>query len=345
MPGTIYRFDLDKTYLKTDFETIKGLIKTAFEKPEEKESFPGADTLIREIQKESGNQIYFISGSPEQMRRVLEKKLNMDGIKWSQLILKPNLKNLLLGRFHALKEQVSYKLPVLLESRAKLKSPAQEVLFGDDAESDAFVYSLYADAVAGRIKIDTIEEIFHLAGAHKEAYEIAQESLKNLRKSDDIRRILIHLDKKSPPKQFEKYGERVVPFYNYFQAALILYKDNLIGIGSVLIVLNDMITRKGYKFRLIANSFQDLVRRGIISVEDSVGIIEEISRQSEMVNLLKDKRFYSDMEELVESVKSSEKDESETSDSAHMLDYVELYAEEHKKQKKRKKGILESLFE
>ncbi len=345
MPGTIYRFDLDKTYLKTDFETLKGLVKTALEKPEEKVSFPGADSLIREIQKIPGNQVSFISGSPEQMRRVLERKLNMDGIKWEQLILKPNLKNLLLGRFHALKEQVSYKLPVLLESRAKLKLPMKEVLFGDDAESDAFVYSLYADAVAGRVNIETIEDILRLAGAHKEAYEIVRSTFKKLKKSDDILRILIHLDRKSPPKRFEKYKSRVLPFYNYFQATIILYRDNLVGIGSILVVMNDMITRKGYDFGLIANSFQDLVRRRIITVQDGIKILREISKHSESVNLLQDKKFYSDMEELIEAIGEREDSEVNEYPVEHITDYVTLYVEEHKKERVRRKGILESLLE
>lgn len=345
MPETIYRFDLDKTYLKTDFETLRGLLKTAFEKPEEKVSFPGADSLIKEIQKTPENQVYFISGSPEQMRRVLEKKLNMDGIKWAQLILKPNLKNLLLGRFHALKEQVSYKLPVLLESRAKLKLPIKEVLFGDDAESDAFVYSLYADTVAGKVKIETLEEILNLAGAHKDAFKIVKSNFKKLKKSDDIIRILIHLDKKSPPKRFEKFGSRVVPFYNYFQAAIILYKEDLIGIGSVLIVMNDMITRKGYDFRLIANSFQDITRRKIITIEESIRILKDISEQAESVDLLKDKKFFKDMEELIEVVKYTAGAERNKREEALNLDYIKLYVEEHKKQSNRKKGILESLLE
>ena len=38
-------------------------------------------------------------------------------------------------------------------------------------------------------------------------------------------RIIIHLDRRSPPVRFEAYGQRVVPVYNYFQAAPVLYAD------------------------------------------------------------------------------------------------------------------------
>lgn len=345
MNETIYRFDLDKTYLKTEFETLKGLLKTAFEKPEEKQSFPGADTLIREIQKSPENQIYFISGSPEQMRRVLEKKLNLDGIKWSQLILKPNLKNLLLGRFHALKEQVSFKLPVLLESRVRLKLPVKEVLFGDDAESDAFVYSLYADVIAGRIKIEEINDVLRLAGAHKEAYKRVKKAFRKIRPSDDVLKILIHLDKKSPPKRFEKYGDRVVPFYNYFQASLILCNENLLGIGSVLIVMNDMITRKGYDFRLIANSFQDLVRRKIIGLKESIKILKAITEQSENLNLLQEKRFFEDMKQLIEAIQDSAEESKRGESEKREIDYAKLYSEEHLRERVKRRGLIDWLSE
>ena len=34
-PRHVFRWDLDKTYLQTDFDTLKALWRTAFEKPEE----------------------------------------------------------------------------------------------------------------------------------------------------------------------------------------------------------------------------------------------------------------------------------------------------------------------
>ncbi len=51
------------------------------------------------------------------MRAVLEEKLKLDGVEWDELVLKDNVRNLLRGRFRALRGQVGYKLPVLLESR------------------------------------------------------------------------------------------------------------------------------------------------------------------------------------------------------------------------------------
>ena len=53
------------------------------------------------------------------MRSVLEEKLKLDGVVFDELVLKDNVGNLLRGRFRALRGQVGYKLPALLESRAR----------------------------------------------------------------------------------------------------------------------------------------------------------------------------------------------------------------------------------
>src|SRR5207302_1177953 len=81
------------------------------------------------------------------------------GVEVDGLTFKPNLQNLLRGRFRALREQVSYKLPALLEARAQIGASVPETLFGDDAEADAFIYSLYADFLAGRASADLVREV------------------------------------------------------------------------------------------------------------------------------------------------------------------------------------------
>src|SRR3954463_12404342 len=113
----ISRWDLDKTYLRTEFDTVRDLVRTALERADEKRTNPGAATLLREMAR-AGVSIHILSGSPEQMRRRLEDKLRPDGIGWDSFILKPNLQNMLRLRFRALKDQLGYKLPALLASRA-----------------------------------------------------------------------------------------------------------------------------------------------------------------------------------------------------------------------------------
>src|SRR4029077_7977442 len=138
------------------FDSLKDLVKTALERADEKRTNPGAATLLREMVR-AGVSVHILSGSPEQMRRRLEDKLSLDGISWDSSTLKPNLQNVLRLRFRALKDQLGYKLPALLRARTKSADDAdveklalKETLFGDDAEADAFVYSLYGDICAGK---------------------------------------------------------------------------------------------------------------------------------------------------------------------------------------------------
>ena len=146
----IFRWDMDKTYLRTEFDTLGDLVRTAFQKPAEKKNVPGSAELLRSLRLDaSGNaEVYFVSGSPKQMRGVLAEKLKLDGIHYDGFVLKDNLDNILRGRFRAVKEQIGYKLPTLLKARLRVPQNSKETLFGDDAERDAFVYSLYADLCA-----------------------------------------------------------------------------------------------------------------------------------------------------------------------------------------------------
>jgi hypothetical protein len=170
----IARWDLDKTYLRTEFDTVRDLVKTALERPDEKRTNPGASSLLREMVK-TGVSVHILSGSPTQMRKSLEDKLRLDGIVWDSFTLKPNLKNVLRLRFRALRDQLGYKLPALLDARATKLPPelahARETLFGDDAEADAFVYSLYGDVLSGKVSVDELARICERGEMYEDVLE------------------------------------------------------------------------------------------------------------------------------------------------------------------------------
>src|SRR5688572_11832190 len=210
-PAHVDRWDLDKTYLKTDFDTLKDLLKSAFESAEEKRAVPGASALLRELRAGGAARICFISGSPRQMRKVLTRKLHLDGVEFDEFILKPNLRNMLTGRFRAMREQVGYKLPALLAGRSGLAAETPESCFGDDAESDGLIYSLYADVVARRIERPQLEEILRKAGTYEDDAQRAVTLAEALPAAEAVRRIFIRLDRHSPTARFDRYGARLVP--------------------------------------------------------------------------------------------------------------------------------------
>jgi hypothetical protein len=287
----IYRWDLDKTYLQTDFDSVRALLRTAIERASDKRNVPGAATLLRELRRATRagetTRVCFVSGSPKQMRRVLTEKLRLDGIEFDEFILKPNLRNLLTGRFRALREQVGYKLPALLTGRAGVSRSAREVCFGDDAESDAFIYSLYGDLLAGRVARPQLEQILERAGTYPDdagrtvslfesiyrgPTEPGAAATGNLPElgpfaHEVVGRIFIHLDRRSPPRRFDRYGARLVPIYNYFQAALVLHQDGRLAADAVVRVAVEMVDRHEYSLEALRNSLQDLLRRGRLTVE------------------------------------------------------------------------------
>ncbi len=266
LPKHIARWDLDKTYLRTEFDTLRDLVRTALERPDEKRTNPGASTLLREMVR-AGISVHILSGSPEQMRKRLEDKLRLDGITWESFTLKPNLSNVLRLRFRAVRDQLGYKLPALLRLRAGMIVPAganapRETLFGDDAEADAFVYSLYADVVAGRVDARTLLAVCQRGRVYDDVIEELLSCASRIDHVDAVERVLIHLERQSPPDEFRRYGARLVPFYNYLQAAFVLYEDGRLPADAVLRVAVELVVMHRFDGDALARSYLDVAKRG-----------------------------------------------------------------------------------
>ncbi len=328
----VTRWDLDKTYLRTEFDTLSDLLRTAMERPDQKRAVPGASALLG-VLGDTGARIHILSGSPRQLRSRLEEKLRLDGVRWDELTLKPNLSNMLRLRFRALRDQLGYKLPILLAARVRDQDVAEEeILVGDDAEADAFVYSLYGDLCDGTVNGAALEQILTAGNVYGDQRESIRSSLRAIRKGPVVARILIHLDRQSPPSHFELYGPRVVPFYNYLQAAMVLLEDGRLGAESVLKVARALARQDRFEGVALARSYLDLLRRGhtrgtapallraaLSSLENEPG--EDAGTFSEMVGL---------MEGYVESPPRPKQRGSS------VRDYVEL-ATRHQGGKNRKK--------
>lgn len=264
----VFRWDLDKTYLRTEFDSVRDWIRIAFESATQKETVPGASILFKEIKGLGPRSMSILSGSPEQMRRVLETKLRLDGIQWDSFVLKPSLLRLFKGQLRYIRDHVGYKLRSLLAARACWPADTQEVLFGDDAEADAFIYSIYADICRGRINQTDLKHLLLQAHVYDEdiaaiceqaatlpAYKSASEF------EVPVVKLFIHLDRVSRIQDFEKYGSRLCPFYNYYQAAWVLYGLNMLPLGSLDKLAKELVTSQGFTLRSLATSVIDMVQR------------------------------------------------------------------------------------
>ena len=277
----IYRWDLDKTYLKTQFDTLGEIVRTALEAPAEKANIPGTAALMRCLRygiDGTENRVYVVSGSPREMRRVLTEKLRLDGVSIDGLELKPNLSNLLRGRFRAIRDQLGYKLPILLESRAGMDraTTALETCFGDDAEMDAIIYRLYGDIADGSITPARVEALLTEARLYPDQIARIRAAAEKLPIRPVVERVFIHLETGSPTGRFEPLGPRVAPTFNAFQSAMVLHGDGRLSRDSVMVVVEEMVDRYGYTTERLSASIQDALRRDLVSRELATPIGEAL---------------------------------------------------------------------
>jgi len=264
------RWDLDKTYLRSEFDSLRSLLRTAFERAEDKVDVPGVAELIRALKAAAERRgrsalVYFVSASPPQIGAAIRKKLALDGVPYDGIVFKDQLAYLKRGKLRNLREHVGFKLAELLRGRLAAPPGAAELLFGDDWELDSLIYSLYADLVAGRllparlapilrrIRVDPrlVDDILTLAG--------------RAAGSERVARIFINLERRSPPATFRLFGPRVVPTFNYFQTAAVLGADEHLDAEDVARVGRVLLEGAGYTPRRLENSLGDLVRRGVLT--------------------------------------------------------------------------------
>jgi hypothetical protein len=265
-PPLLCRWDLDKTYLRSEFDTLRSLLRTAFEKAEDKVDVPGVAELIKAVKATAERRgrtalVYFVSASPPQIGGAIRKKLELDGIPYDGIVFKDQLQHIRRGKLRNLREHVGFKLAELLRGRLDAPPEALELLFGDDWESDSLIYSLYADVVAGRLGTDRLAGVLSRIRVDP---VLVQEILALAARAvvgDPVVRIFINLERRSPPGVFRLFGPRVVPTFNYFQTAAVLAADGYLDPEDLARVGRALVERAGYTARRLENSLGDLVRR------------------------------------------------------------------------------------
>lgn len=265
-PDVIYRWDLDKTYLQTEFSTIRGLLQAAVEGAHRKQAIPGVRALLRGLSQSHETRVVVVSGSPEWIRGRLEKMFKLHGIRCDRLVLKDFGAALKRGRISTIKSQVPYKLLAHLETRLWLQSRGEavpEICFGDDAEVDALIYCLYSDVCTGRIGGPRLARILKTCGAYDDEIASVLGRLPLLGRDDPVRRIFIHLAGNSPPARFGAYRGRVLATFNALQIAVNLADAQLCDDGVVIAVAESLVKESRVDAQDLAGSLEDAVRRGL----------------------------------------------------------------------------------
>jgi hypothetical protein len=237
----VFRWDLDKTYLISHFESLRKLLAVPFERGQDKVAVPGVTAVLNSLRadaKARGHppQVYFLSASPPQIGAAIREKLAIDGIEYDGITFKDQVGHIVRGRFDALREQIGYKLERLLVSARTIDSGAREFLFGDDWESDPYVYSLYADLLAGRIAPATLKAVLERAGVHRHYVGRIEPHLAWIEEAPRhvVAGIFILRQRRVLPVELEALGPRLAWFDNYLECALCLYARGLVSVDSVV---------------------------------------------------------------------------------------------------------------
>jgi hypothetical protein len=236
--GPVFVWDIDKTYLATRFSQPRYMARIPIEFAVDKRAIPGMPEVIRGLRRGTTPvfacaPLYFVSASPPQLRPVIARKMLIDGVDYDGITFKDWVRTIRQGRPGRLKEQVGFKICALLEGR-KRRPLATEYLFGDDYEKDAIAYSLYARIVHQELSEAQADDELAAQGVKPDD----RACIRSLRASlpDDlgtVERIFIHLERKTPPREFDRFRPRLCATRNAFQLALALAQLDLVDVRAV----------------------------------------------------------------------------------------------------------------
>ena len=236
--GKVFVWDIDKTYLETHFSSLKGMARIPVEFAIDKKAIAGMPEILRGLRRGPGEDyacapLYFVSASPPQMRRVIQRKMLMDGVEYDGIILKDWLKTLRQLRPGRLKEQAGFKICALLAGRLN-RPQSVEYLFGDDVESDAEAFFIYAHLLSGDLSTGEINQLMVKAGVKRDDQRCIRKLVDRLGlERGRVARVFIHLERNTPVERFKHLAPVVVPVKGAVQLSLALYGMKLVDVETV----------------------------------------------------------------------------------------------------------------
>ena len=273
-PSEVYVWDLDKTYLETSWHTLGDLLRTTFEKSFQKRNVPGTATLMFCVKEHwwamKGEELfplYFVTASPPQLEGRIKEKLEIDEIIPEGMFFKDNLKNIWPTRWSLLNQQVGYKIQALMQLRSQIPGEISQILWGDDSETDAVIYSIYSDICSRRCTGEALIKLLKHFGVVKRQVDRILDLQEQSLKHDPVEKIYINLAVDTDPEYYLKFGRRVLPTYNSFQNSLDLFQDGRLQANHVLRVAKDLQVNYGFTCDELQGSLDDLVRRPLLAQE------------------------------------------------------------------------------
>ena len=246
--GDVLIWDIDKTYLDTRFSSLRGLLAIPFEWAIDKRALPGTVPLLRALRHGPGEHsaivpLYFVSGSPPQLRRVVEKKMLLDGVEPDGITFKDQWALVRARNPQAIVEQVGYKLKALLLYRKEQPPGARYLLFGDDAERDLDSFLTFGEICAGLRGPALAERLGALGAWRPDIEEVVTLADATPIVPDPVVRVFIHEIRGHPgigsASAFSR-DARVVKSQSFLEHALVLCAMGRIRRADVRAVADDV---------------------------------------------------------------------------------------------------------
>jgi Phosphatidate phosphatase APP1, catalytic domain len=270
--GVIVTCDIDKTYLDTRFSSLRKIASIPLEWAEDKQAIAGMISVLKQLRYGTGEfnaqvPLYFITASPPILVNILFRKMLLDGVQADGITCKDWQAVLLKRRKPSwLKRQVAYKVCALLHQRLVFPTPAHEILIGDDTESDADAYCIYADIIGGHINRQELIGLLEAEGCDDEEIEEVVEAAGRLNMpKGSVRKIYIQLVEQTNPARYLKYSDGLVTCRSPFQFAVSLVLEGMVKPKAAADAARELLARSGMHPDVLARELADGVERGNFS--------------------------------------------------------------------------------
>jgi hypothetical protein len=241
-PDAVHVFcDLDKTYLETEFESWIKIAKIPFESPHDKITVPGASEVLEllrwggdpDLNPQPKAAIHFVSSSPAQLRLALDGKLTLDRLEWSSDTFKNQTYNLRMARIDLLRHHIAYKTKAILDIASRIAPGSPLIMFGDNAEYDAFIYTGLRCFLERRFDVSGLKD--WLRGAKVEETVIEQVVHRDLLIPDNLKVIGLYI--RSIPGYVDHHATRFhgtwYRFDHWLQVIWTLMRQGFVAASSI----------------------------------------------------------------------------------------------------------------
>ena len=273
-------WDIDKTYLNTHFSTWHGLAGIPFESAIDKMPIEGAVALLHALRHGPDPQsrltpLYFVSASPPQLRKVLQRRMVIDGIDFDGLSFKDQLRLIRSGRLRTVGNHVAYKIGSLLEYTQELPADSPLYFFGDDAENDAGILSLFAQICSGEKRGDALFAELKKRGVQSKASKVICKMVEDMPRQSRLQQIYIHRIRGRKIDLLSDDMRLVVATDNFFQQALHLLANKMLSISGAVKVGRELLVH-GWSPEAVQDVLQNACRQHDFSDAVRVRIREQL---------------------------------------------------------------------